>query len=87
VSDGDVPDVVEELGPWLAALGGVLGVDVTAVDINAILDLAGEAARGVVRPAAPLTTYVVGMAIAAGADREQAIAAARELAQNWGPAG
>jgi hypothetical protein len=76
-------ELPEQLDPWLHALCDTLGVDIGTVDIEAVLDLAGEAAHAVLRPAAPLTAYVVGLATAAGADPAQAIAAARQLAQHW----
>jgi hypothetical protein len=58
-------------------------VDV-ALDIDAILDVARDAAHGVDRPAAPVTTYLLGAAVAAGADAGQAAAVIGELARGWG---
>lgn len=78
-------ELPEELGPWLRALCDALGLDPASVDVDAVLDLAGDAARSVVRPAAPLTTYVAGLAAAAGVAPAEAIATARALAQNWQP--
>ena len=49
------------LQEWMDELCDELGVD-AEVDISAILDLAKDAAQGVARPAAPLTTFVVGYA-------------------------
>ena len=50
------------LDGWLAELAGELDVDVAAVDRNLLLDVARDAARGIARPAAPLTTFLVGLA-------------------------
>lgn len=36
--------------------------------VQLILDLARDAAHGVARPAAPLTTYLLGIAVGRGAD-------------------
>ncbi|MCC6269796.1 MAG: molybdopterin-guanine dinucleotide biosynthesis protein [Microbacteriaceae bacterium] len=53
-------------------------------DIDQVLDLAGDAARTIVRPAAPLTTFLVGYAAgrsaAAGTDPAQAISNATDIA-------
>lgn len=50
------------LEAWAARLADELGVEGLELDIDAILDLAGEAAHAVLRPAAPLTTFLVGYA-------------------------
>lgn len=55
---------------WVAQLVEELGINPDAVDVEAVLDLAREAADGVGRPAVPLTAYLVGCAVGrAGADR------------------
>jgi hypothetical protein len=69
---------MNELDAWITQVCGALGVDPAAVDRTMVLDLAREAAHGVARPAAPLTTFLVGLA----AGREGADAAAvRNAAQ------
>lgn len=72
------------------ALEGDGVADLRAVQ-NAVLDLARDAAHGVARPAAPLTAYLVGVAVGQGADLEEAAAriAGLALAQQAadGPAG
>jgi hypothetical protein len=50
------------LDAWIAEAAAALGVDVTAVDRDAILDVARDVAHHVARPAAPLTTFLVGLA-------------------------
>ena len=59
-------------------------IDVPAPpDIETILDVAKDAAHSVERPAAPVSTYLLGYAVAQGADpRTVAIAIAR-LAQGF----
>jgi hypothetical protein len=74
---------------WVRRLCEALDVPFADVDVNAVLDLARDAAHNVDRPAAPVTTYVVGYAAArrgggAGAVTEVTQAAA-ELARGWGP--
>lgn len=76
----------QELEDWTQRLLRAFELDGTQVDINAVLDLAAAAAHNVVRPAAPLTTFVAGLAagLAAGsgqADESVAIRAAIRAAQ------
>lgn len=75
------------LDEWITAVKDELGIDLE-VDTGLLLDLARDAAHGVARPAAPLTTFLVGYAAArAGGDGTQAVAeAARKaaaLAERW----
>jgi len=69
---------------WADEVRAALGID-EAVDITAVLGLAGVAAHAVVRPAAPLTTYLVGFAAgraaARGEDPEAAAAEATRVAR------
>lgn len=71
-----------DLDDWVAHVAAELGVDAT-VDVDAVLDLAGAAAHAVVRPAAPLTTFLAGLAAgrAGGSpdDIRDAIARANDL--------
>ncbi|MEU3278331.1 NTP transferase domain-containing protein [Streptomyces antibioticus] len=74
------------LDEWISAAKDELGLDLD-VDIKVLLDLARDAAHGVARPAAPLTTFLVGYAAArAGGGPEAVAEAARKaaaLAQRW----
>ena len=72
---------MNELEAWIAELGEVLGVDPSAVDVNLLLDVARDAAHNVARPAAPLTTFMVGLAAGAKGGDAVAIRRAAELAQ------
>lgn len=67
---------------WVAAVKQALGLEVD-VDVELILDVAKDAAHGVQRPAAPVTTYLLGLAVAAGADPAQAAATMQDLANGW----
>jgi len=73
------------LTAWADQLRDALGIEAD-VDIPAVLGLAGVAAHAVVRPAAPLTTYLVGFAAgqaaAAGQDSAEAAAAATRVARD-----
>ncbi len=50
------------LDDWVAAMAAELGLDELEVDVQQVLDLAGDAAHSVTRVAAPLTTFVAGYA-------------------------
>ncbi len=67
---------------WIAAVQKELDIDVT-VDQEMILDLARDAAHGVERKAAPITTFLLGIAIACGADPKEAVKGLAELARKW----
>lgn len=74
---GDHGGVVDE---WIAAVKTELGIDLD-VDTGVLLDLARDAAHGVARPAAPLTTFLVGYAAAqSGGGPEAVREAARKAA-------
>lgn len=51
------------LRKWVADVAAELGIELE-IDIGEILDLARDAAHGVERTAAPLTTFLVGYAAA-----------------------
>jgi hypothetical protein len=67
---------------WAAAARDALGLT-DEIDVAILLDVAREAAHAVARPAAPVTTYLLGLAVARGADAEQAAATLTELAREW----
>lgn len=74
------------LEDWLDELCRVLDVPREAVDRDLVLDLARDAAHGVARPAAPLTTFLVGLAAGrrggGSADLTDDIAAAARATQD-----
>ncbi|MFB9554340.1 DUF6457 domain-containing protein [Streptomyces roseoviridis] len=80
------------LDEWITAVKDELGIDLD-VDTALLLDLARDAAHGVARPAAPLTTFLVGYAAAKAAGTTgpdggpqavaDAAAKAAALAQRW----
>lgn len=75
-------DLDAQLEAWAEEVRSALGID-ASVDVQAVLGLAGVAAHAVVRPAAPLTTYLVGFvagrAAANGDDPALAAAEATRL--------
>jgi hypothetical protein len=58
----------DPLSQWTAvarqALATDLGVDIPEVDAQLLLDVARDAAHAVDRPAAPITTFLLGYAVA-----------------------
>jgi len=76
-------DTPADLDDWVAALGDSLGLDADQHPVGLLLDLTREAAHAVVRPAGPLTTYLVGLAVAQGMTVEDAVARARSAIAAW----
>lgn len=85
----------ETLEDWCRALLQALELEGVEIDVNEVLALAGVAAHSVVRPAAPLTTFIAGFAagLASGSGQatdsvsmEAAMAVARRLAKDYAAA-
>lgn len=71
------------LEEWTAAACAALGLDPQTLNRDLVLDLAREVAHGVARPAAPLSAYLVGLAVGRGADPAEATRSLTELARSW----
>ncbi|MBT1634330.1 MULTISPECIES: DUF6457 domain-containing protein [Clavibacter] len=66
------------LDRWVDRVAALLELPAHEVDVSLVLDLARDAAHGVARPAAPLTTYLLGLAVGragGGADDARRLAA------------
>jgi hypothetical protein len=61
------------LDEWLTAVAAELEVPADALDTDLLLGVAGDAAHAVVRPAAPLTTYLIGVAVGRGVPLADAV--------------
>lgn len=70
------------LEEWVDAVRRELGIEV-GVDQDLVLDVTKEVAHDVARPAAPLTAYLMGLAIGAGADPATAAERVTALARGW----
>ncbi|MGX1755519.1 DUF6457 domain-containing protein [Streptomyces lydicus] len=71
------------LDEWITAVKAELGIELD-VDTAALLDLARDAAHGVARPAAPLTTFLIGYAAGhQGRDVKELTERATALANRW----
>jgi hypothetical protein len=68
--------VTDPLSRWTGDLAGALGLDPESIDRDVVLDLARDAAHGVARPAAPLTTFLAGLAAGRDGATPEAIEAA-----------
>ena len=71
------------LEDWTEAVCTGLGIDQAAADVTAVLDLTRDVAHGVARPAAPLTAYLVGVAVGRGMPLADAAGRASALAAAW----
>ena len=67
---------------WIEALKKELGLT-TDIDKTLILNVARDAAHAVERPAAPVTTFLLGYAAALGADVKSAAETIEKLAKQW----
>jgi hypothetical protein len=77
-----------ELERWVEHLRANLGLSAEpGVELSLVLDLARDAAHGIARPAAPLTTFLVGYAAGLRGGTPKAVAElsalASGLAANW----
>ncbi len=75
------------LDDWTAAACAEAGVEPSSVAIRTVLDLARDVAHQVERPAAPVTAFVVGVAVGSGRSVDEVAGLIRELALRWGERG
>jgi len=69
------------LDDWTESVRTALGLD--PVDSALVLGLARDVAHGVMRPAAPLTAYLFGVAVGGGTDPQDAAATINTLIAAW----
>ena len=75
------------LDEWISAACAELGLTpAAAAESKAVLDVARDVAHNVVRPGAPVTAYLMGIAVGRGADPAEVAARLSALAVAW-PAG
>lgn len=67
---------------WIEEISDDLGLS-APVDVDTILDVAKVAAHSVERPAAPVSTYLLGLAVAQGADARAAADAIARRAREF----
>ncbi|MFI7077654.1 MULTISPECIES: DUF6457 domain-containing protein [unclassified Micromonospora] len=71
------------LDDWVTAVCAELGLEPAQVPVPTVLDLARDVAHQVVRPGAPVTAYLLGLAVGRGADPVAAAARLADLAGTW----
>lgn len=77
-----------ELKQWLTALSAELEISDVTLDedaVHTLLDLARDSAHEVERVAAPLSTFLIGIAVGRGATLGRAAATATALLMNDNP--
>ena len=74
---------VNTLDQWTETACAELGLDRREADVTAVLDLARDVAHSVARPAAPLTAFLLGVAVGQGQQLDEAAQRLRALAQRW----
>ncbi|MFT0761821.1 DUF6457 domain-containing protein [Scrofimicrobium sp. R131] len=81
----DDPQEMEKMRQWLGAAATELDLDQkTIAEVEQpLLGLIGTVAHGPSRPGAPLSAYLVGVAVGRGADPEQAISQLTQLAESY----
>ena len=68
---------------WVMAVAEDLGLAPNPADTRLILDMTKDVAHNVDRPAAPVTAYLVGMAVGRGKPLTQAVKCVHDLAIGW----
>lgn len=68
---------------WVTAVCAELGLDPAEVPVPAVLDLARDVAHQVLRPGAPVSAYLLGVAVGRGADPAATAARLGEMAAVW----
>lgn len=69
---------MSEMDDWTARVRAALDLD-DDPQVRLVLQLAKDVAHGVLRPAAPVTAYLLGVAVGRGADPGEAAAAVSAL--------
>jgi uncharacterized protein DUF6457 len=71
------------LQSWTEAACAELGVTADDAAVRAVLDLARDVAHGVERPAAPVSAFLLGLAVGSGQPLAVAVERLRALAVSW----
>jgi Domain of unknown function (DUF6457) len=71
------------LDDWTDAICAELGLDPKEVNQKTVLNLARVAAHTVDRPAAPLSAFVLGLAVGRGKPLAETAAKLQQLARDW----
>jgi len=74
------------LEDWIDAVCADLGLDRAVVNERTVLELARQVAHQVDRPAAPVTAFLLGVAVGSGQPVDQAAGRLLALSESWQPA-
>jgi Domain of unknown function (DUF6457) len=74
---------VSTLDHWTEAACAELGLAPAQVPARIVLDLARDVAHQVDRPAAPLTAFLLGLAVGSGQPLDEAARQLTDLAARW----
>jgi hypothetical protein len=74
---------VSTLDHWTQAACAELGLTPAQVPARVVLDLARDVAHQVDRPAAPLTAFLLGLAVGGGQSLDDAVRQLTDLAAGW----
>jgi hypothetical protein len=74
---------MSELDSWIVAACAELGLSPADVSAKAVLDVARDVAHQVVRPGAPVSAYLMGVAVGRGADPSDVAERLSKLAMAW----
>ena len=74
---------MSELDRWVAAAAAELGLEAADAQTTVVLDVARDVAHQVLRPGAPVTAYLLGLAVGRGADPVDAAGRISALAASW----
>lgn len=75
----------QALAAWVEQASQALGLS-HPIDVREVLQLAADAAHGVMRPAAPVTTFMAGLAVGASSDPDamrNVVIALRDQLATW----
>lgn len=74
---------MSELDSWIVAACAELGLSPADVSAKAVLDVARDVAHQVMRPGAPVSAYLMGVAVGRGADPSDVAGRLSALAIAW----
>ena len=74
---------MNELDAWVAAAAEDLGLTAEDVQVKRVLDVSRDVAHHVLRPGAPVTAYLMGLAVGRGADPAEVAERISALAKGW----
>lgn len=74
---------MSELEAWVDAAARELGLEPGVIRTKQILDVARDVAHQVIRPGAPVSAYLMGVAVGRGADPDDVAGRLQALALGW----